>query len=638
MLKKTVLPWLFLAVALTAAALVYRAEIPLEHYLFNSDALYMPTLFADIFGKGGRFSEWFLTPAPYFFPDYPLYLVSYFSGKTVYGQIFVFALLQVVILAVALFFVVRRTAKRYHFATTSLIVVALLWLAARGMEPYVYMFVSGFHFGAFLSQLAFVALSLHLERKGSSYRWATIGMCLLAFLTSLSDNIFLAQTTAPFLAATLLMQRGWKTGRRNLIAAGAALCAGALGSMSYRFAVTNHTRYPTKLGLEHLGDNAHQLLGIFGGLFSAVPLLGLVVLVYVCLGLACLVARARKRTFLGISESLATLVIFSLVSMAAMLVAILLVTNLPPTPRYLAPMLIWPIVVVVLVGQHLMGERTIWPIFGVTGLLAFSSLLTSLQLPVPTTSGYYPEQIACIDNALAGKSVHNGIAQYWDAKHIQAFSRQPITLAQYYSDLTPHKWITSQHFYHDKYDFAIVAEDAEPMYKLPVDLLAERNGPPAEKISCGTRTVLIYGANKLHADKISQVGNAYVWQGCKLPMQISKANDVCEAVKTDPAQEGFVTFGPYEALPAGEYAFDLTYTSSKPESEVAGQWDAVLALPTEARRMAVGPMNGTAGQARSVSGKFVVDKDFDMTRIEIRAFSNKGGAFKVASLRVRRTR
>jgi hypothetical protein len=639
MLKKTVLPLVILMIALTGLTLGYRAGHPIQNYLFNSDALYLPTLFADLIGKGTRLSDWYLTPAPYFFPDFPIYLIAYLSGKGAFEQILVFALLQIVLATIGVFFIVKTSTERHRLATTSLIVVALIWLAMNAAEPYVELLTSAYHFGAFLAGMAFVALWLHLDRteSTSTRRWAIACMCLLAFLTSLSDNIFLVQVILPFLAVCILIPHGMSSGKRRFTIPSIVFFSSVLGSVSYRFVVTHDTRYPTKLGWAQLDTNIHDLLQIFEQSFTAFPLLGIAYFAYVCIGVAYFVPALRKRAFFRMPRSLITLIAFSMVSMGGTVAAVLLVKNLGVSPRYLIPMFIWPVIIIVLVLRHSIGEKFFWLEACSSALIALSLITTSLRVPQPATPGYYPEQIACIDNALAGKSLHNGVAQYWDAKRIQMLSRQPITLAQYYSDLTPMKWITSEKYYRDTYDFAIIAEDGGAPFKLPVDLLTAINNAPAEKISCGNRTVLVYGPDKLRLKKIGNTGSSFVWHGCELPMVIGKPTATCEAEKKDPSLEGYVTFGPYEPLPAGEYAFELTYVSSKTKDEAAGEWDVVLALPNEARRLLVGRLSGTEGRSGSVSGKFLVEKKFDMTKIEIRAFANKGGTLKVISLRLTRT-
>jgi hypothetical protein len=67
-----VFSWLMVVLTIVMAVLAYHAG---DHYmaqLGNSDALYLPTLFKDVFQHGGSIQDWYLTPAPYFLPDYPL--------------------------------------------------------------------------------------------------------------------------------------------------------------------------------------------------------------------------------------------------------------------------------------------------------------------------------------------------------------------------------------------------------------------------------------------------------------------------------------------------------------------------------------------------------------------------------------
>jgi hypothetical protein len=637
MFKKIILPMVFLTMGIAGVVLAYRAGHPLQAYLFHSDSLYLPTLFQDVFSGGGRLSDWFLTPAPYFFPDFAFYLPAYLAGSSAYEQILIFATLQTVLTTVALFFVVKAVLPRYRIATTALIAVALVWFGLNAAEPFVELFTSAYHFGAFLSTLAFVALWLRWDRDDN--RRALAATCLLAFLTTLSDNIFLVQAIAPFVATGLLLRQPAATkGVRRLTASMLVLAAGVLGSLSYKLVVAHPTRYPTKLGLSQLDANLRDLFDLLSRLFIQFPLLGVLFCAYIVFGVACLIACVRKRSFLGLPHPLRLLVVFSIISMAATIAAVLLVRNLPVSPRYLIPVLMWPLIIGVLLVQHFLRGRLGGAAVYGTAVFCFLIIagVSRLEGAKAGQAGYYPEQIACLDNALEGSGLHHGIAQYWDAKHIQAFSRRGLTLAQYVDDLNQHKWITSERFYRDTYDFAIISDAATGMFKLPADKLIEINGPPAKIAACRELKILIYGPDKLRLNKIGNAGASYRWKGCELPTLIGKPTATCEVEKSDPGQDGFLTFGPYETLPAGTYAYEVEYASSKPTTEVAGEWDIALALPTEAKRLQAGALPGTDGKLVKIGGKFTVPKEHDRARIEIRHLSNKGGTMKVASLRLTR--
>jgi hypothetical protein len=61
---------------------------------FNSDSLFLPSIFKNIFSEGKHFSDWMLPPQPLLFPDALLYALAYILNKHVTTQILIFAILQ----------------------------------------------------------------------------------------------------------------------------------------------------------------------------------------------------------------------------------------------------------------------------------------------------------------------------------------------------------------------------------------------------------------------------------------------------------------------------------------------------------------------------------------------------------------
>ena len=72
MVKRIAVPLILLALALACIAVQYRVGIAMQAAAFTSDGMYLPVLCADLFEHGGRIWDWYLTPAPYFFPDYAI--------------------------------------------------------------------------------------------------------------------------------------------------------------------------------------------------------------------------------------------------------------------------------------------------------------------------------------------------------------------------------------------------------------------------------------------------------------------------------------------------------------------------------------------------------------------------------------
>lgn len=642
----------FIAFTLLLSSLVniivfYRAGHPFREYLVkNSDLLYLPTLFSDLLSKGGHISDWFLTPAPYFFPDYPVYLVAYILGSDTYSRIAIFSVAQTTLTFCAIWLLARQLSKSEAFIQAVTITIGLIWFALNAGEPFVILLASASHYGSFIASIIFAALWLHYnatrERPGVGMVLFS-AICILAFLATLSDNFFIVQAIVPFVAATVLVELadrdvGVRQGRSSLIAAWALLALvvpavtysmptptpgvnvrwssavddqqratlettfhltdgefrggntwtyhitdttranvaalvshpavedthhidrqsfevegvsgalwlsvstlpiglgvstfavlgwvfirrawsrirqrlpitrdvlvlipvvfSALGSSAYNFVVEHHTRYPPVIGLEKTHANLTELYSLFHGAITNNPAYGISLFCYLGLMMFVLYGRVMRSTESDEPTTLAWLAVFSCLSICSTLTAASLMTDLPVVPRYVIPALSWPVVIVALFLGHYLRQR----------FFAVGAVLSALALAVLSTSAYnlashsglsgryYPDEISCIDDALEKEGLSNGIAQYWDAKYLQQFSRLNLEIAQYLDNLEEMRWITSSKYYRDSYDFAVISEDAAPPYKISSEALLKINNAPTHVVSCGSRSVYLYGKDKL---------------------------------------------------------------------------------------------------------------------------------------------
>jgi hypothetical protein len=172
--------------------------------------------------------------------------------------------------------------------------------------------------------------------------------------------------------------------------------------------------------------------------------------------------------------------LFSFLSLCVTLLTTLVVTNLQITGRYLIPALSWPIIIVFIFIHNKFRDR-----FALTSILISTLALSAIcwsSYQLIQSNGikekYYPGDMACIDDVLEKENVRNGIAQYWDAKHIQNLSRLKLNIAQHFDDLSEMHWITSKKYFKPTYDFAIITEAAHPPFKLSLEALTRLNGKP----------------------------------------------------------------------------------------------------------------------------------------------------------------
>ncbi|TFW22237.1 hypothetical protein, partial [Duganella callida] len=95
--------------AIAAMTTLYLQQAIDPMLFFNSDAQYLPALYADLVEQGGRLRQWYLTPAPYFLPDWPLY----FAARWLSGDAFHAWALVMAAQALALWGLAALLARRY---------------------------------------------------------------------------------------------------------------------------------------------------------------------------------------------------------------------------------------------------------------------------------------------------------------------------------------------------------------------------------------------------------------------------------------------------------------------------------------------------------------------------------------------
>jgi hypothetical protein len=228
------------------------------------------------------------------------------------------------------------------------------------------------------------------------------------------------------------------------------------------------------------------------------PAYGMVFISYLALTIV-VYAGIGKLIRTSYPPRLAWLAVFSSISLLSSVVVAGLMTDLPVMPRYLISVFAWPVVMVVLFGGHHLGKRFFGAAtaFSALAVVAMSAGAYQQAHDNGLSERLYPIEISCVDDALEKEGLRNGIAQYWDAKYFQQFSRLNLNIAQYLENLEEMKWITSKRYFRARYDFAIISEDAEPTYKISFETLSKLNGAPKQVVSCGNRTLYIYGKDKL---------------------------------------------------------------------------------------------------------------------------------------------
>lgn len=490
--------------------LCYRLELPVfKSFFSDSDALYLPILFKNILAQHGSIKDWYLTPAPYFFPDFLIFLQAYVLGATIPAQMVYCAWFQITLLAVICYFIFKNTFHMLKCTAISSALFCAILLFALALQctleptPFSYLLVSSFHYGAFLTELVCLALMVLFITNPHDSR-PVIALSLLSFVIAASDAIFIVQYVLPMMLSLLFT----RTYRMQLLL---PIGFSAIGFLIYPALVAHPTRYPNRPGWGSIVSNFHEIEAIFHHFFQTIPQAVIFLFIfYVMLACVLLVIVIKQ---LNISKTvnhfsgLIFLSFFTFLSMMTSIAAMLFITHFIPTSRYFISIVSLPIIVTVgFIGMMLKKRVYLLMMSGGVVILALLSfqVIDLYRTGRAHSTGYYSQDIACIDQSLAKyPSLQHGIGQYWDAKLIQAFSRRDLIMAQHEKKLQERRWITSDSFFQPMYDFAVVNMKAKhPDFTLSLDKIAQYNNPPLERIQCGKYIVLIYQKNTLKTRRI----------------------------------------------------------------------------------------------------------------------------------------
>jgi hypothetical protein len=475
-----------LAIFIGCAVTQFLAAGDIRALMLDTDALNIPTVVDNVITHSGSLSHWYLSPAPYLFPDALVHAVIQPFASNTYARLAVFAAVQIAALFALLWWLAVRTLRQHPLAVSVAISGNLVFVALMRGGPFNQLMTAGFHYGAFLISIAVVVLTLSTQRRSN---WVVIAV--LSFLASLSDNIFIIQTAVP-LAVTLLLVALFDTEHRchRIISAGTVAVSSVLGSLMYGVFITHETRYPIHFTSEKFRSNAHAVKLILRDFASNHEPLGAAVIVSGVIAIF-YVLRLMKR--IRRTSPIAIVSIFAFGSVVSTCVGLALATTNEMTIRYFIPVFTWPLIVcgLIIFNTDMLREKV--PVLVATFTAIVLCLNTSTRVDTHGIErDYYPTDVACIDNALPNLGQLHGMSNYWDAKYIQSFSKRDITVAQYWDNLTPMKWITSDDYYRSSYDFAVISTNMPPQFTLSRELLEKTFGQPTASVTCGSRIVLVF--------------------------------------------------------------------------------------------------------------------------------------------------
>ena len=195
--------WFVIALIIALIAQLYWfSSLSLNDFdsLFNTDTLYLPSIYRDWFEDGYSINGWTLNPAPNFFPDMLLFFVLNFVTGSFIHAAFWFSIIQffaIIVLCYLTFKTVKPNLLPSTFAPAIFLFTSFLFVKFidHCFWESALLNNNSYHNGAFMMTIVCLLLFFLYLRKES--KTAIISLLILMIICIPSDRLFFILLAAP---------------------------------------------------------------------------------------------------------------------------------------------------------------------------------------------------------------------------------------------------------------------------------------------------------------------------------------------------------------------------------------------------------------------------------------------------------
>ncbi|WP_317899708.1 hypothetical protein [Aurantibacillus circumpalustris] len=471
---------------------------------FSSDALYLPSIFKDLFIDGNDMSGWHFNPAPNFFPDMIFYFLLMFLVKNFIYASFLFALIQYIFLAflfVRLFKLVSQSNSSYY----TLVIYSLLsffilefFFFSQDFWYVFYLIVNSYHTGAFIITLLCLVLSFKYIRDHKII-WPIL-ITVIGFLMIQSDRLFILLYCVPICLTSLCLYK--KIGlKQTILLNGINILMVGVGLVifskinTYAYVESNKFLKPFDF------DVIKSQFGIFfGDLFSSMTEFSIrtvtLYMFFISLGMMTYVF------FMSLKNTKDTLAPFY--ALFSLIFSICVICGPMASGKFLGwdclRYNIYPFYLAVLNVAVFFWYTIKTQVFLVTGkylIVGFSILLMSIGIAKFRYQGlidyfnYYPEIVQNLDAVAEKEDLKYGVTNYWEAKVFTMFSKKGLKVYSVFDDLAIHQHVANDNWYFGNiFNFVILSNFADTnLYRKKInEIKYVSNLPNFRMIKCSPFT------------------------------------------------------------------------------------------------------------------------------------------------------
>lgn len=439
---------------------------------FNSDSLYLPSLFKDLFNNHGSLSGWNVGTCTYFFPDFILYGLIEFCVHNFILSLFIYAGVQYFLLLFLLNKLFKTVFEHISFFSLSLINFLLSLFFLNGIVFHESVFITFYnmwpmHLGTFLNALLSIILSIQYLKTGEKRYF--VWLFLINILSIISDNLYYLLYFIPVFLISFFIFKEYVRKRIILI--------NAVNLLSIIFGILTTNILIRWLLNVSIGKAAFYSLGIWDSFkvflkytvcfLKAGNFHSLILYISILAFFLCIYSLFRKFNIIrwntgnyNIEQKnyLFLLFIFLTSSMVLVAAPLLGIYGDVSAIRYNIYSYYLLLAVMVYLADYFFGLKHLIKYSAITFSLAtllfsgFKMFKSDFYIGLHNNANYYPSMVAQLDNIAAKDSLKVGVSGYWDANVISMFSKKGIKACCVYSDLCPYIWLNNENAFRDNRD------------------------------------------------------------------------------------------------------------------------------------------------------------------------------------------
>ncbi|MDR6573029.1 hypothetical protein J2X60_001674 [Curtobacterium sp. 320] len=491
--------------ALGALVALALAVIALRHVVatsrvallwYDGDSVLLPLVERSM--QLGQPFEWAMSPALFFFPELPVYLLCSLVTATpqqalaLNGVLVLLAVYALVRAAANELMPAARRSARIAVSAVALGFVTLLVLTessatATSLELASLLLTTTYYYGAVLAMLGTAVLVLRAVRLGRASVTVLVVLGLVAACTTASNPLYVPWSAAPVVVTLVLLALARRLPWRPVGLLAGTLTLGSVVGYLLRIPLRPFVSLDPSTYVQP--SRAGETLGFFAALTddragSAAGDAGLLLLlVGVLLSVGGTVWAWRVRT----SRTVLVAAALPLVTVVAVSVGVVVAGS--ETPRYLEPIVTAPLLALVAVAElartAVRRTQVHRPRRGIRAVLALAAagVLLAGIATAPSTARAVAQArydpAACLDRWADGRDVV-GVGQFWTVRPLAAYASTNVQLLQVRDTFQTYPWLVDLGAYRDATPTFVVIGSGDVWTTAVEDSL----GPPATITHC----------------------------------------------------------------------------------------------------------------------------------------------------------